>query len=76
MNLENLIKYLIAGILPPETEFSLTTDEVMDTTVIKVTISPEHAGQIIGKEGRIIKAIRLLAGIAYPQKHFVLEINN
>lgn len=76
MNLENLIKYIITGILPPQTEFSLVFEEAMGTTIIKVNIAPEIAGQIIGKEGRIIKAIRLLAGLSNPQKNFVLEINN
>ncbi len=74
MDIKLTLEYIISSILPPETAFTIEEEQTSYNTVLKVNISPELAGQVIGKEGRIIKSIRQVMGGA--QKPFVIQIKN
>jgi predicted RNA-binding protein YlqC (UPF0109 family) len=43
-------------------------------TIIEVSAPPELVGQIIGKEGKIIKSIRTLLNLAFPETRYILQI--
>lgn len=45
------------------------TEEVSDNeTKLTITVHPEDVGQVIGKNGRIIRSIRSLVGILASQQ--------
>jgi len=74
MEIKETLEFIIKSILPPEAVFSIELEETSYNTILKVTISPDFAGQVIGKEGRIIKSIRQVMGGS--QKPFVIQINS
>lgn len=67
-------EYLVKAILPKDTDISITSHEDNDTIVISISTLPEFIGQLIGKEGKVIKSLRTLLNLAYPEIHYLLEI--
>lgn len=65
---------IITSILPAEAEVSVTSREENDMTIIEVKAKTEFLGQLIGKEGKIIKAIRTLLNLAFPETRYQLDI--
>ena len=52
-----LVEYLV-GALVPEGEFSVELREGGDESEIVVIVSPGEIGKVIGKQGKIARAIR------------------
>lgn len=58
-----LVEYLV-GALVPESEFSVELREGGDESEIVVIVSPGEIGKVIGKQGKIARAIRTLVKAA------------
>ncbi len=58
-----LVEYLV-GALVPEGEFSVELREGGDESEIVVIVSPGEIGKVIGKQGKIARAIRTLVKAA------------
>lgn len=58
-----LVEYLV-GALVPEDEFSVELREGGDESEIVVIVSPGEIGKVIGKQGKIARAIRTLVKAA------------
>lgn len=69
-------EFLFKSILPPSENQNLTISSENINDIIYIYISaPENiVGQIIGKNGKIIKSIKTLLNIAHPQTHYQLII--
>lgn len=61
--IQNAVDYILRGILPPDSQIDISVQEIGHSMLINVTCQPDLAGQIIGKEGRIIKSIRQIMGL-------------
>jgi predicted RNA-binding protein YlqC (UPF0109 family) len=74
-DLKTTLQYLLESIL--DSTEGLTITELNDTNLSTLVINAptETIGQIIGKNGRIIKSIRTLLGIAHPQQRFLVQID-
>jgi hypothetical protein len=57
-------------------EVQLTEMESEKTTIIEVKVADDDVGKVIGKQGRIIKAVRIIlqAAAAKKGKRVVLEM--
>ncbi|MEG0073660.1 MAG: KH domain-containing protein [Clostridia bacterium] len=55
---KELVEYLTKSLVMFPEDISVMENEVEDRLVIKVTANQEDMGRLIGKDGRIIKAIR------------------
>ena len=51
-------------------------DEREDTTVLRLSVAPDDVGQVIGRQGRLARALRTVvrAGGAKAGRRHVLEI--
>ena len=58
-----VVEYLV-GALVPEDEFSVELREGGDESEIVVIVSPGEIGKVIGKQGKIARAIRTLVKAA------------
>lgn len=58
-----LVEYLVSSLVP-EGEYTLEQRDGNGTTDIIITISKKDIGKVIGKQGRIAKAIRTLVKAA------------
>lgn len=75
MEIQQTLEYIVKAIV--DTPEGVTIESVVaEDGINNLLISaPEIVvGQIIGKQGRIIKSIRTLLNLAYPEIRYNLEI--
>ncbi len=62
--MEELVKYVISSLVDDEGSFEVKTVTEGDNTVINIIVDKKEIGKVIGKQGRIAKAIRMLVKAA------------
>jgi predicted RNA-binding protein YlqC (UPF0109 family) len=63
-NTEKLVRYLITALVDNPDDVTVEAKQYGDSTTFEVTLNPDDVGKVIGRQGRIIKAIRTLARAA------------
>ena len=61
---EGLVRYLVTSLVDDPDSVSIVTSETDEALTFEVTLNPDDIGKVIGRQGRIIKAIRTLARAA------------
>jgi len=59
--LETIVRQLVDH---PE-QVSVTVEENENSTVLKLSVAPEDMGKVIGREGKVAKALRTVAKAAF-----------
>lgn len=76
--MRELVEYIARNLVsnPEAVQVKERDEEDENITVLEVTVAPEDMGKIIGKQGRIAKAIRTLvkAGSLRSEKRYIVEI--
>jgi predicted RNA-binding protein YlqC (UPF0109 family) len=62
--MKELAKFLITRLVDSPDRVELTSTEEGDVTRFSVRVADEEKGKIIGKQGKVVKAIRQVMGIA------------
>jgi uncharacterized protein len=73
-DIRSAAEYIIKAIVLDSDNVTIESRVENQLTVIEVAAPPEVVGQIIGKEGKIIKSIRTLLNLAFPESHYILQI--
>jgi predicted RNA-binding protein YlqC (UPF0109 family) len=73
---KDLIEYIVKSLVDDPSSVTVSVVEGEKATVLELRVAPEDIGKVIGKRGRIAKAVRtvLQAAAAKSGKHTVLEI--
>lgn len=58
----NLIEYIARNLVDNPDEVKVVTEELPGEAVIHLQVAPGDVGQVIGKNGRIAKALRTVLG--------------
>lgn len=58
--MEQLIRTIIEPLVDAPNQIQINKDEREEKVVFKLTVAPDDMGKIIGKQGRVAKAIRTL----------------
>jgi predicted RNA-binding protein YlqC (UPF0109 family) len=66
--MKELIEYIAKSIVDKPEEVVVVEEAVADGVVLKLQVAPEDTGKVIGKEGRIAKAMRTLLRVAAIRK--------
>lgn len=61
---ETLVRYLVTSLVDVPDAVVVECKESDDTLMFEVALDPADVGKVIGRQGRIIKAIRTLARAA------------
>ena len=71
-----LVKYIAQNLVDKPEEVKVEVKEDGNATVIELTVAPEDMGKVIGKQGRIAKAIRTVVKAASikENKKYIVEI--
>ena len=73
---KDLVEYIAKFLVDDPSQVQVNVIEGEKSTILELRVAEEDIGKVIGKHGRIAKAIRtvLLAAAARTGKHTVLEI--
>lgn len=71
-----LVEYIARSLVDEPDAVQVVQRDVGRTTILELTVAPEDTGKVIGREGRVAKAIRVLLRVAASrqQRRAVLEI--
>jgi len=72
MTIKETLEFILKSIT--KEDISVTSQDADSIELLEISAPKEIIGQIIGKEGKIIKAIRTILGISYPTARFRIEI--
>jgi predicted RNA-binding protein YlqC (UPF0109 family) len=61
---EALVRYLVTSLVDAPEAVALETKETEESLTFEITLDSADVGKVIGRQGRIIKAIRTLARAA------------
>ena len=75
-DVKKTLEYILQGIIPESDQVSIEENQMGDITVFEISSPEEVTGKIIGKEGKIIKSIRTILNLSYPQQRFLLKIKD
>lgn len=56
--MKEILKYIVTAIVEKEDQVEITETEEDGVVNLVITVAPEEMGRIIGKNGKVIKAIR------------------
>ena len=77
--MQELLKVIVAGLVGDPTAIQITEDAPNEEGVIvyHLHVAPEDTGRVIGKQGRIAKAIRVImrSGAAKNNQKIAVEID-
>jgi len=73
---KDLVEYIVKSLVDDPTAVNVAVVEGEKSTILELRVAANDIGKVIGKHGRIAKAIRtiLQAATAKGGKHTVLEI--
>ena len=69
---QTTLEHILKSILPAD-QVSLESEEQDGVLILKINTSKELIGQIIGKEGKVIKSIRSILNLCYPTQRYTIE---
>lgn len=72
---EALVRYLIESLVDVPDAAEVTVTEDGDTIRFEIALDPTDVGKVIGRGGRIIKAIRTLARAAGSTEGRLVEVD-
>ena len=77
--MQELLKVIVAGLVEDPTAIQITVDAPNEEGVIvyHLHVAPEDTGRVIGKQGRIAKAIRVImrSGAAKNNQKIAVELD-
>jgi len=75
-SMEALVEYIVKALVSQPDQVNISRVERDDATVIEVRVAPEDMGKIIGKQGRIARAMRTVvkAASAKEAKRVIVDI--
>ena len=73
---KELVEYIVKSLVDQPENVEVNVVEGEKSTILELRVSPEDMGKVIGKQGRIAKALRtiLSATATKSGKHASLEI--
>ncbi len=73
---KDLVEYIAKSLVDDPSEVVVNVIEGEKSTILELRVSPDDIGKVIGKHGRIAKAVRTILSAAATKtgKRIVLEI--
>jgi len=75
--MKGLIEYVARSIVDDPDAVQVKQREAGRTTILELSVAPDDMGKVIGKDGRVAKAMRILLRIAASRsrRRAILEID-
>lgn len=73
-DLTGLVDSVVRPLVDYEEDLEITSREEDGATLIEISVNEEDTGKVIGRQGRVIKAIRTLARAAASRNDMQVEV--
>lgn len=75
-DLTGLVQAVVTPLIEHPDELSVTAvePEGEDTLIVEIRVNPDDAGKVIGRQGRVIKAVRTLTRAAASSEDVTVEV--
>ena len=75
--MKQLVEYIVSNLVnhPEDVVIEEQSTDGSDFTLINIQVNPEDIGRVIGKSGKVIKAIRQITRIAAIQKGLKIRVD-
>ncbi len=73
--MKQLLDYIIPNIVNHPEDVVITEETTAEGTSLSIDVNPEDMGRVIGKEGKVIKAIRQIARVMAIKKGTRIHID-
>lgn len=75
-NLVSLVRTVVEPLVeaPDQLEVIASSDEAASSILVEIRVAADDAGKVIGRQGRIIKAIRTLARAAASRSDCMVDV--
>jgi len=73
----DLLEYIAKAIVTNKDDVTIREEETESTTILHLTVNEDDMGQIIGKQGRVIQAIRAIIKTASRngERRYLVEVD-
>lgn len=58
--MRDLVEYIVKSLVDDPNSVSVTEDDTGDEIILELTVAQEDMGRVIGRQGRVINAMRTL----------------
>ncbi|MBB5022156.1 KH domain-containing protein [Desulfurispira natronophila] len=74
--MKELVEYIVKSIVDYPDEVEVTETEAEKTTIVELKVASDDLGKVIGKQGRMAKALRTIVGASASkdERRLILEI--
>jgi predicted RNA-binding protein YlqC (UPF0109 family) len=72
--IQETLDYILKAIVTNSSSIIVSDRQEGEVLILEVEAAPEIIGQIIGKEGKIIKSIRTILNLSFPDIRYSLDI--
>ncbi len=73
-DLTELVKALVTPLIEHADELAVTAVEDEGKVTVEIRVNPDDAGKVIGRQGRVIKAVRTLARAAASAEDALVDV--
>jgi predicted RNA-binding protein YlqC (UPF0109 family) len=72
-----LVEFIARSLVDDPDAVEVRQREAGRTTIVELTVAPDDTGKVIGREGRVAKALRNILRVAGSRQHrrVILEID-
>ena len=70
------LDYILKSITQEADNIAVEEHQVGELNVLEIVAPSEIVGKIIGKEGKIIKSIRTILNLSFPQERFIVKVRD
>lgn len=74
--IQESLEFILKSIIKDSKDITVESQEKDAFVILEISAPQELVGQVIGKEGKIIKSIRTILNLSYPNTRFSLDIKN
>ncbi len=75
-SLKDTLQYILTAITSPSDKVTVEQSMENEIEILEIIAPKEIIGKIIGKEGKIIKSIRTILSLSFPQNRFIVKIKD